>query len=121
LQTRYTGEDFIFNSASFRDVADRCGNGTKDVTLYFKILGSGTTLHNAAAPKYTNGDILKCAYQIPLLANWGTPQFTFSASADPSVTPCTKYPTTGTPFDLDDIYVADFTNKIAFEIYERQP
>ena len=113
LRPKYTGEDFVFENASFKDVATRCGDGTKDVTLYFKI--GNSPLHNLADPKYINGDIVKCVYPIPLSSTWGNPQFTATNAA----TPCSTVANPGTIFRFNDIYTADFTNKVGFEIYAR--
>ena len=113
LRPKFTGEDFVFENASFKDVGTRCGDGTKDVTLYFKI--GNSTLHNSADPKYTNGDIVKCVYQIPLLATWGNPQFTATNAA----TTCSTVANPSVTFRLNDIYTADFTNRVGFEIYAR--
>jgi len=114
LRPKYTGEDFVFENAGFKDVAARCGDGTKDVTIYFKI---GTSpLHNTASPKYANNDIVKCVYQIPLLRDWGTnPQFTATNAA----TICATFANPSVTFTFNDIYTADFTNRVGFEIYAR--
>ena len=117
LRPKYTGEDFVFENARFKDVSDRCGSGTKDVTLYFKIR-TGTLNSPASPAKYANNDIIKCVYQIPLLSGVGNPpviEFTAS-NAD---TTCSVFTTPLVTFRFNDIYTADFTNRVGFEIYER--
>lgn len=115
LRPKYTGEDFVFEDAKFKDVSTTCGDGNKDVTLYFKIR-TGTLNRPATAPKYTNDDIIKCVYQIPLATTWGTnPQFTASNTN----TPCSTFNNPSTIFSFNDIYTADFNNRVGFEIYAR--
>lgn len=117
LRPLYTGEDFVFENARFRDVSDRCGSGTKDVTLYFKVR-TGTLNSPASPAKYVNNDIIKCVYQIPVLSGVGNPpviEFTASNLA----TTCSTFNNPSATFRLNDIYTADFTNRVGFEIYER--
>ena len=116
LRASYTGEDFVFNQVKISDVNTACGTGIiRDIAFYFKI---GTSaLHNSSSPKYTNGDVLKCVSTIPRSNTWGTtPQFTIT-NADAV---CTNFTVPGRGnFTLNDIYTADFTNRIGFEIYDQ--
>jgi len=114
LRPTYTGEDFVFENAGFKDVSTLCGDDTKAVTIYFKIRPSD--LHNTANPKYAVNDIIKCVYPIPNRTLWGTnPQFTATKAA----TTCATFANPSVTFTFNDIYTADFTNRVGFEIYAR--
>ena len=117
LRPKYTGEDFVFENARFKDVSDRCGSGTKDVTLYFKVR-TGTLNSPASPAKYVNNDIIKCVYQIPVLSGVGNPPV-IEFTASNTDTTCSTFNNPSATFRFNDIYTADFTNRVGFEIYER--
>jgi hypothetical protein len=117
LRPKWTGDNFVFEDAGFKDISPLCGDGTKAVTMFFRI--GSATLNNTSdpEPRYENNDLLRCVYPIPLISTWGTnPQFT----ATNEETVCTNITDESEGvFTLNDIYTSDFTNVIGFEIYAR--
>jgi hypothetical protein len=116
LKAKYTGEDFVFDNVKISDVNKDCGSGStaRDIAFYFKI--GASALHNSSSPKYTNGDVLKCVSPVPS-SGGGTGTYQFTIANSDAV--CTNFtvPSRGN-FSLNDIYTADFTNRIGFEIYD---
>lgn len=116
----FTGTDFVFNSFTVGeygtdgDVSTACASiagTTKYLKFYFKV--SSGTLANTSG-HYLAGNIIKCTYQLPLATSWPTsiPQFTLTNAN----TTCATIQTPGTAVALNEIYTADYTDKIGFEI-----
>ena len=114
----FTGSDFVFKtftignpSITDGDIKPTCE--LKDVAFYFKIKASG--LANTSGT-YIANDIVKCTYTLPAAANWPTtnPQFTLTDST--SGFSCATTRTPSVPVLLSDLYTADYTDRIGFEI-----
>jgi len=101
---------------SFSDVDEACGTGTKVLALYVKIIATSANLHNTTGSKYIASDVLKCTYTIPLANTWSTGRTILIENNNFT---CENINANRGAFTLNDIYTADFTNKIGFEIYER--
>ena len=115
MKAQFDGEDFVFDQVSFSDVDEECGTGTKVLALYVKIIATSADLHNKTGNKYIASDVLKCTYTIPLANTWGAGRKILIENDDFE---CTNTKVNRGAFTLNDIYTADFTNRIGFEIYE---
>ena len=112
----FTGTDFVFKAFTVGnptvtggDIKDTCA--TKTVAFYLKVKSSG--LVNTSS-NYSAGDVIKCSYTLPAAAGWPTtnPQFTL----DRNLINCALTTTPTTYFPLNEIYTADYTDRIGFEI-----
>jgi Collagen triple helix repeat (20 copies) len=117
LKAQFNGEDFVFNQVSFSDVDEACGTGTKVLALYVKIIATSADLHNKTGTKYIANDVLKCTYTIPLANTWSTGRKILIENNNFTCENTTN--ANRGAFTLNNIYTADFTNRIGFEIYER--
>jgi hypothetical protein len=114
----FTGSDFVFNSFTIGnptvtdgDIKDTCA--TKTISIYLKIRGSG--LVNTSG-NYIANDIVKCSYTLPAAAGWptGNPQFTLNSSTPGFA--CATIRSPGTAVAVSELYTADYTDRIGFEI-----
>ena len=112
---QFDGEDFVFDKVSFSDVDEACGTGTKVLALYVKIIAISADLHNKTGNKYIANDVLKCTYTIPLANTWGTGRKILIENNNFA---CANNTANRGAITLNNIYTADFTNRIGFEIYE---
>jgi hypothetical protein len=115
---QFTGTDFVFNSFTIGnptitdgDIKSTCA--TKTIGIYLKIKSSG--LVNTSG-NYIANDIVKCSYTLPAAAGWpsGNPQFTLNAST--SGFACATLRSPGTAVAVSELYTADYTDRIGFEI-----
>jgi hypothetical protein len=114
----FTGTDFVFNSFTIGnptitdgDIKDTCA--TRTIAIYLKIKASG--LVNTSG-NYIANDIVKCSYTLPSAAGWPTsnPQFTLNSST--SGFACATIRSPSTPVLVSELYTADYTDRIGFEI-----
>lgn len=115
---QFTGTDFVFNSFTIGnptvtdgDIKDTCA--TKTVGIYLKIKASG--LVNTSG-HYIANDVVKCSYTLPAAAGWptGNPQFTLNSSTAGFA--CATLRSPGTAVAVSELYTADYTDRIGFEI-----
>jgi hypothetical protein len=90
------------------DIHDTCA--TKTVAFYLKIKASGLV----STTNYQANDVVKCWYTLPSAAGWpaGNPQFVL----DNTALTCARTQSLATHFTLNEIYTADYTDRIGFEI-----
>ena len=79
-----------------------------------KIIASSADLHNKSGTKYIASDVLKCTFTIPLANTWSAGRKIIIRSSDFE---CANTTASRGAFTLNNIYTADFTNRIGFEIY----
>jgi hypothetical protein len=115
---QFTGNDFVFNAFTLGnpavtdgDIKDTCA--TRTVSFYLKIKASG--LVNTSG-HYLANDIVKCSYTLPSASGWpsSNPQFTLNAST--SGFACASLRSPSTAVAIGELYTADYTDRIGFEI-----
>jgi hypothetical protein len=115
VRRTFTGTDFIFNAFTVGnptvtngDIHDTCAG--KTVAFYLKIKATGLV----STTNYQANDVVKCWYTLPAAAGWptGNPQFVL----DNSLITCARNVSLTTHFSINDIYTADYTDRIGFEI-----
>jgi hypothetical protein len=115
---QFTGTDFVFSSFTIGnplvtdgDIKDTCAS--KTVAIYLKIKASG--LVNTSG-NYIANDIVKCSYTLPVAAGWptGNPQFTLNSSTAGFA--CATIRSPSTAVSVTELYTADYTDRIGFEI-----
>lgn len=116
LKALFTGDDFVFDYVTLKDVDTACGVPNRKFAFYLKINAAPASVSPKASDVYRNSEVIKCIFDVPLASTWGSaPQVQFTLSGTASV--CTNLNRSVPAFRLNDISTADYYRAIGFEIY----